>query len=203
MTKEKPILIGISGKMGSGKDTAANYLRDFALTDGLTCVILAMADPLKAALAAFLGVDVKLFEDQAWKNTPLGGVWGSWTPRWLLTTVGTTLFREQLDMDVHIHAIQSRIESLAESGVDIIIVSDIRMLNEANMILKSESGHLIRVDRNREDRLEYLHSKGVDPTALTFKTETELDNFSKFTEILHHETLVELRNQLEAVYDRL
>ena len=62
----KPLLIGLSGKAGSGKDTAAEYLMAM---HGFRQV--AFADPLRAVVSAVFGVPPADFRDREAKEARL------------------------------------------------------------------------------------------------------------------------------------
>lgn len=103
----KPVLIGICGDIGSGKDTVANHLVDHR---GFKRV--GLADKLKLACAHTLQVDDRhFFGTQAekaalieklgtvsWDFLKFGGPWPArvgkpWTGRWVTEFIGTECFR--------------------------------------------------------------------------------------------------------------
>lgn len=53
----EPLLLGISGPLGSGKDTAFSFIEEWAERRGLRAVRRAFADPLKISAARAIGID--------------------------------------------------------------------------------------------------------------------------------------------------
>src|SRR5687767_8770072 len=52
----EPLLLGISGTLGSGKDTAFGFIEEWAEGRDLTAVRRAFADPLKSSAGRALGL---------------------------------------------------------------------------------------------------------------------------------------------------
>ena len=131
------MIIGICGFIGSGKDTAANYLvaqhgfrRD------------SFAGALKDAVAQVFGWDRELLEGL----TPEARVWREqvdpwWakrlkmpnlTPRWVLQYWGTEVCRYGFHDDIWIAALENRLRHRAGHTV----ISDVRFSNEIKSIRK-------------------------------------------------------------------
>lgn len=150
-----PILIGITGKAGSGKDSLGAVFRELA--DFST---YALASPIKAALAAMLRVPVTKIEDREFKNAvypPLGK-----TPRQMLQTLGTEWGRQLVCEDIWLNLMRKRWAEVQHEIPPYLCVTDIRFDNEANAI-KKEGGTLIRIIRG--DQIEgdsHKSEAGVD-----------------------------------------
>ena len=118
------IIIGIAGKSGHGKDTAANLL---VTRHGYTRI--AYADALRHMLELGLGIE------QRWLTTDKNQVipWLGVTGRHLMQTLGTEWGRHLVCEDIWRRALINRIEGL--SGVtDRIVISDVRFQNEADWV---------------------------------------------------------------------
>ena len=145
------MIIGITGFIGSGKDTAANYLvaqhgfkRD------------SFAGALKDAVAQIFGWDRELLEGL----TPEAREWREqvdpwWaerlnmpnlTPRWILQYWGTEVCRHGFHDDIWIASLENKMRKTGDN----IVISDVRFPNEIKAI-HNAGGQVIRIKR------------GVDP----------------------------------------
>lgn len=74
----KTKLIGISGRMGSGKDTVGEIIQKLCATNnGPVFEQKAFAGKLKQIASILTGIPVENFEDQEFKKTILGTEWGT------------------------------------------------------------------------------------------------------------------------------
>jgi hypothetical protein len=141
------MIIGICGLIGSGKDTAADYLVGF---HGFRRD--SFAGTLKDAVAAVFGWDRELIEGR----TPEARAWreqvDEWwaerlemphlTPRWILQYWGTEVCRQHFHDDIWIAALQSRLARRSDHTV----ISDVRFPNEIKAI-KEQGGRIIWIQR--------------------------------------------------------
>jgi hypothetical protein len=141
------MIIGICGFIGSGKDTAADYLVGF---HGFRRD--SFAGTLKDAVSAVFGWDRELIEGR----TPEARAWreqvDTWwaerlqmphlTPRWILQYWGTEVCREHFHDDIWIAALESRLARRSDHTV----ISDVRFPNEIKAI-KAQGGRIIWVQR--------------------------------------------------------
>jgi hypothetical protein len=146
------MIIGICGFIGSGKDTAADYLVGF---HGFRRD--SFAGTLKDAVAAVFGWDRELIEGR----TPEARAWreqvDTWwadrlgiphlTPRWILQWWGTEVCREHFHDDIWIAALESRLARRSDHTV----ISDVRFPNEIKAI-KQQGGRIIWVQRGELPR---------------------------------------------------
>lgn len=151
-------LIGLYGQMGSGKDTAADFIQmDYNVKR------MAFADPLKEMMCSLLSINRATLEDRAFKEKPhplLGGK----TPRFAMQTIGTDWGREMISGSLWIDIARSRIEAaLNENKYDMIVLTDIRFNNEA--ILINKLGGLI-VDISRKDN-PHAHSSHISESGIS------------------------------------
>ena len=149
-------LIGISGKAGSGKTTAALHLHK---TRACTWVVH-LADPLKKAAAAMFGISINDFYDselkeeydQYWHRTPrqIAQFFGTEMVRNtiidLLPTVGTTFWIKRLEGLLNNELLDDDGYEVDYGQEDVVVVPDIRFQEEADWILNS-GGILINITR--------------------------------------------------------
>jgi hypothetical protein len=144
MTKQ---IIGICGFIGSGKDTAADYLVNFHefRRDSF-------AATLKDAVAAVFGWDRELLEGRTKQAREWREQVDPWwaerlnmpelTPRLVLQLWGTEVCRRSFHDDIWIASLESRLRNSKDS----IVISDCRFPNEIKAI-KEAGGKVIWVQR--------------------------------------------------------
>lgn len=75
------MLLGFSGKMGSGKDTAAEWIRQYWIEKNIPpsrIQTVRFADKVKEIVALILGVSVEMLNNREFKHTKLGSDWVVW-----------------------------------------------------------------------------------------------------------------------------
>ncbi|WP_269519507.1 deoxynucleotide monophosphate kinase family protein [Alteromonas sp. BMJM2] len=135
-----PIVIGLAGRKGAGKDYGATVITKAARDAGFTCSQLAFADPIKNMLKIGLGLTDTHFISQEAKETiiPHLGV----TPRYLMQTLGTAWGRGMVNDNVWINRCKQLID---QKETDIVIVTDVRFDNEAHMVRQYQNGHIAEI----------------------------------------------------------
>lgn len=177
---DKPIVVGVCGNMGTGKNAAVEFFtklipsltssvlsRDnvFAETTTIRSTELAFADPIRE-IGKLFGFTMEQMTDRTLKET-VDPRWGV-SPRTFMQKVGTEMFRDNLCQDVWVKLALQRIEQLSKPyeviigfphGVmgtrHLIFVTDVRFPNEAEAI-KSIGGHVVKIRREGFDK------KGAD-----------------------------------------
>jgi hypothetical protein len=128
------MIIGLCGKMGSGKDyIAAKYIVPWLKEQGLNYLRLSFADQIKVNVMAKHQIpfdDVFVNKNQ--------------TTRVLLQQEGTENGRNVLGKNVWINYFDTWCQVFASRGVDAIVACDVRFKNEACYI-KAQGGILIKV----------------------------------------------------------
>jgi len=141
------MIVGITGLIGSGKDTIAEYL---ITQHGFKK--LSFAASLKDAVAAVFGWDRNLLEG----TTPEGRVWreqvDQWwakklnmphlTPRWVLQYWGTEVCRHGFHNDIWVASLENQLRQTKDNTV----ITDCRFINELDAI-KNADGVTVRVSR--------------------------------------------------------
>jgi hypothetical protein len=167
------MIIGLTGFIGSGKDTVANMLCELGATQE------SFASPVKDVCASVFGWDRDLvegdtIESRDFRETP-DMFWtrklgiDNFTPRLALQLIGTDIMRNHFNSDIWISSLEYR---LRKNSNNIIVVSDARFQNELNLI-KSMGGKVLTVVR---DELPEWHdiavkaNKGSVPARHTMNT---------------------------------
>lgn len=125
-------LIGITGKAGAGKDTAAAALVEHGYQS------VSFADPIKEAINSMMGWNMSQWSNREWKETPQPPLGVS--PRFLATTLGTEWGRKIVMDDMWVRLAVSR------AGEHATVIPDVRFDNEAKMI-KDAGGIVIEIVR--------------------------------------------------------
>lgn len=142
-------IIGISGRIGSGKDTFAQMI----IEQQPGWEIKKFAAKLKQITSILTGVPVGQFEDQDFKK--LDSDFGM-TYRELLQKIGTEAMRDNIHTDVWVRALFSDYKKKTiswdtdgNSTLDAYpnwIITDCRFPNEADAI-RDRGGYILRIDR--------------------------------------------------------
>lgn len=144
------MIIGFVGFIGSGKDTAADYLvnnhgfrRD------------SFANTLKDAVAAVFGWDRILLEGRTKEAREWREQVDPWwsdrlnmphlTPRWVLQQWGTDVCRNHFHDDIWIASLENKLRKTRDS----IVISDVRFPNEIKAI-HNAGGLVVRIKRGPE-----------------------------------------------------
>jgi hypothetical protein len=165
--KEVIMIVGFSGLIGSGKDTAADYLvnehgfrRD------------SFASTLKDAVSAVFGWDRIMLEgrtqaarewreqvDEWWANRV--GI-PHLTPRWILQHWGTDVCRNHFHDDIWIASLENKMRKTRDN----IVISDVRFPNEIKAI-KNAGGVVLRIKRGEDPAwFKYAEDFNAGPTRI-------------------------------------
>jgi|688.fasta_scaffold609048_2 hypothetical protein len=148
------MIIGICGLIGSGKDTAANYL-----IENHNFHKDSFAATLKDVISSLFGWDRKLLEgdteeSRTWRNNP--DEWWEkqlnfpeFTPRKMMQIIGTDIMRTHFHKDIWVYSLLKRINPIIEaSGYEKnIIITDCRFPSEFEAVRKA-GGLIIRIVRD-------------------------------------------------------
>lgn len=181
-------VIGISGKIGSGKDTFAELLAE-QLNGKVERY--ALADKLRLITEIISGIRMTTTHEV---NKPFCNEIRNYTQDQknivikqfdktigeTLQLVGTDLFRDNYDTDIWVKSLfNEELDGKLNDG-KIIVVPDVRFVNEANYILQ-EGGYLIRLEGDpmsvRENSLRDLNHI----------SETDLDDYTNFSKVIYND----------------
>ena len=144
------MIIGFVGFIGSGKDTAADYLVNF---HGFRRD--SFANTLKDAVAAVFGWDRVLLEGRTKEAREWREQVDTWwanrlgiselTPRWILQRWGTEVCRRGFHDDIWIASVENKMRKTTDN----IVISDVRFPNEIKAI-HNAGGLVVRIKRGPE-----------------------------------------------------
>jgi hypothetical protein len=143
------MILGVTGFIGSGKDTIADYL---CTEHGFKR--LSFAESLKDAVSSIFGWERELLEgvtkssrvwreerDEWWSNRLGMDI----TPRWILQFWGTEVCRNGFHQDIWVASLENRLRQAKDS----IVITDCRFSNEIRAI-KNAGGLTMRVSRGEQ-----------------------------------------------------
>lgn len=177
-----PVLVGLCGKKGSGKDEASKILSRIYNYQNVK-----FAGPLKDMLRALLKAQNVPFDiiermiEGDLKEVPTVFLGGK-TPRYTMQTLGTEWGRVLIDSKLWINAFHNSLR-LDDSKIRY-ACTDVRYQNEGN-IIHDLGGLLIRLNRNINNNDFSTHS-----------SETEIDALDVDYEIDNNGTLEDLEKNL-------
>ncbi len=170
-------IIGLTGKMGCGKDTAAdmivsemNYRTHF--------VKVGFADALKEGMKATFGLTFDEVNDRTLKETPHPKLCGR-TPRYVMQMFGTEFARKLIADDIWLKVMEYRIKDIELKGFGSVVISDVRFENEAEFV-RSLGGTLWHIERDGNPHItegSHVSESGVakHPDDVVIKNNGSLD----------------------------
>lgn len=131
---EKRLIIGLSGAMGSGKDSAGLIINQSYPDKNF--VVVAFADALKKAYSVITGipwVNTQKFKEEMCPVLKM-------PRREILQKIGTNALRNNFDKDIWINILAAKHQN------DNLIITDVRFDNEVEWI-KKQGGVVIKIER--------------------------------------------------------
>lgn len=144
------MIVGITGRIGSGKDTIAEYL-----IANYGYQRMSYASTLKDAVAAIFHWDREMLEGSTKESRELREKVDEWwskrlniphlTPRWVLQYFGTDVCRKAFHDDIWIASLENKLSKMGDN----VVISDCRFPNELSS-LKRLGATTIRVERGEK-----------------------------------------------------
>lgn len=178
-------IIGISGKIGSGKDTFASL---YGQQSQYTWEIKKFAFKLKQIVSLLTNIPVEELEKEEIKNAPLGDNWqiggyGPLTPRKMLQLIGTEGGRDLIHPQIWVNSLFADLKEDSNW-----LITDVRFPNEAEAIKKS-GGTLIRINR-------------LSDKVSNHPSETSLDDYDGWDRVIDNNgTLQDLNEIVSKIVD--
>ncbi|MDH1765124.1 hypothetical protein N5D37_05300 [Comamonas aquatica] len=213
MLENAPIIIGLTGANGAGKDTVAGMLSRALHTHRRQSCVMAFADPLYEEVAKAFLIKIEQLKERRTKEQPsealnLNMCIDPWfvqsiekscnvdvmsevprSPRQILQWWGTQYRRAQ-DPLYWVKRFEHRVRQHQEAGIQHIVVTDVRFADEAATI-RALVGQIWRVHRPNLPASGTGHVSEV--TGLEFDPEATILN-SGSLDALHYATLQTLFN---------
>lgn len=185
------MIIGISGKAGSGKDTIANYLHD---EYGFSRI--AFADPMKSFCSELFDWEYDTLWGPSELREKVDPKWG-FSPRKALQLLGTEWGRA-LDVDMWVKIGIEKAKQKLRDGYPGVVITDCRFPNEVGHV-KAAGGHMVRLLRGGG-------IAGGTGGIVGHASEREQDSIpeSEFSAVIENSGSIEdLHKSVEAVVDSL
>jgi hypothetical protein len=196
------MIIGVTGLIGSGKDTVADYLCTF---HGFKRV--SFASSLKDAVSSVFGWDREMLEgstktSREWREQK--DVWWSErlgmdiTPRWILQYWGTDVLRNHFHTDIWVASVENKLRQ----SKDNIVITDCRFANEFEF-LRNKGASFFRIERGDKPAWWYDYvEKGVRPESVHI-TEWGWINEPYDNLIKNNGTIIELKSKLRIFTEKI
>lgn len=174
-------VIGLAGRKGSGKDTAAQIL----INQGYE--LIKFADPLKGMLRYLLDYQSMAHDEierriEGDMKEDSCAQLGMNPTRWAMQTLGTEWGRDLLSNEIWTSAFYNRAQQF-----DKVVCTDVRFPNEITTITQGLGGYIYRVVRPNSGKSD------------THTSETQIDDLQVDAEILNDGSIEQLQQKLIAL----
>lgn len=172
--KKKYPVIGLTGVVGSGKDSVAEIF-----SEQYRFIRLGFADPIYEMASIVTRTPAHVLQKREGKEVVLDRVNAS--PRKLMQTLGTEWGRQMIDENLWINHLDGRLRSIEiRTGLNGLVISDVRFQNEVDFVHRL-GGEVWRVGRLN------------NPFAIGDKHASEKSEFEVDDVVVNNGTLHDLR----------
>jgi len=186
-------LIGLSGKLGSGKNYIAEKVIAPHFKDKYNILIIGFGDQVKNELYAR---DTKLTYNLLHDNK-------TFESRKKLQEYATENGRDKYNQDMWVRGLDIQIQTFCKRSPKecLIIICDVRFINEAEYI-KNNNGLLFRIEAEQRTNIRYMKESNEDQEKYnkicSHISETNLDNYI-FDYIINNDNILDT-NFLNNIY---
>lgn len=162
-----PLIVGINGIAGAGKDTITDMVilalaKDHKIKSGK----FAFADNLKRAASAIFGIELDDFYNRDLKEVK--DPYWDMSPREMAQKLGTEACRKGIRDDIWIRSLAT---SINNSFVDLAFITDVRFDNEAEFVRES-GGIVINITRDSQTKIatsNHASEAGISDHLIDYK----------------------------------
>ena len=203
------MIIGITGLISSGKDTAADYLIRFHGFKKLS-----YAGTLKDCVASIFSWDREMLEGTTQSSREWREEVDDWwaerlgmphlTPRWVLQYWGTEVGRRSFHNDIWVASIENQLRQITDN----VVITDCRFKNEVDAI-KNAGGTSIRIQRGEQptwlvDAVDYNYYQNPQALARLVDKNIHASEYSSVGldydhTVYNDSTIDELHKQMELI----
>lgn len=165
------LLIGITGKAGSGKDTLADYL-----VESYGFQKKSFAGPLKRGISELFSIPLDSMYDPIEKEQ-VNHLWNK-SPRELMQWLGTDILRKHIRDDFFLASIANELNNCDAHRV---VITDVRFDNEAEYlsyigapIIKIDSGIRETITQLGKNESKHRSEKGISERLIDFTIMNDL-----------------------------
>lgn len=189
------VIIGLTGKARSGKDTAGEYL-----VENHKATLYALANPIRKAASEMFGLPYSDFTGDNPDREKVNEFWG-FSPRQMLQMIGTEGGRMLFGNDIWLKRAEQQmmnLEPYASNGTldrDYFVITDIRFENEAEWV-RSKGGVVVHIRRDGIEPVnEHSSEDGVDvgDTDIVCHNTDTLEGFYKTIDVVMD--IIKVRNK--------
>lgn len=152
------LIVGFCGFAGSGKDTAADFIKAELEKENIIVYKDSFANKLKDVISILMSWDRNLLqgstiESRNWREQP-DEFWSNVvgypiTPRQIMQKIGTDLLRNQFSKSIWIASLFAKYQNKHENSV--ILITDCRFPNEIDAV-EQKNGLIVQISRESDPK---------------------------------------------------
>lgn len=195
MNAPQPLIIAISGKLGTGKDYIGNLFCTYLRKTGYNPMFLSFADHLKVEAMARHNLTFSEVTDKKTEKS-----------RRILQLMGTEEYKAKYGDDVWVRYFNSWLQFHSARGINAFIVCDLRFTVEYEY-LQSQKAFIVRLDAPDRNMIKLMSEFNNDMAkaqqAMNHASETNLDTVEFETVIDNRQTNFEFVAHFKLVVEKL